>query len=172
MGLRTWQELDERESFESFGKRDESHRGWRLVLTEPGGGGAPVSALRALSRGSEQLYVSRRETERMAGLARERWPSFGMLFARDKSHPRRRFLVKLECAKSEAEPSRRVFDWFEVLELQPGRLRVRDRKLATERWAGLEYLTDWVIQTELGSFSPENAEALWFAGQGEEGEGR
>jgi uncharacterized protein YegJ (DUF2314 family) len=103
----------------------------------------------------------------MAMLARERWGSFGTLFA--SRHPDEwRFAVKLKFPMDD-DPRHGEHLWFDCLGIQPGRIC---GKLVSEPtflgklhvgqtdWFELGRLSDWRIFTPTGVFSPENAEVL------------
>lgn len=156
-------------------REDSEHNGRRLVLTaaDPEAQGrfrSPHKMLRRLAEEEAVLYISKRETQRMARLALERWPNFGMLFARHRQqHPRWRFLCKLGL-KTEHEEREHL--WFEVLGMKPGQIRgkllnnplgIQTLKRNSEAWCDLSLLTDWVILTSLGRFNPESSDELWEA---------
>ena len=80
---------------------DNSHAGYRVVLVDAPDDRAPgaprwqppLDVVRHIDQQDGILFVSRRETERMAMLARERWAEFAMLFARHREDGWQ-FLVK------------------------------------------------------------------------------
>jgi hypothetical protein len=159
-------------------REDEAHQGYRIVLVDPQPRGRrrkrwgpPLKALRRLNEDHSVLFITARETERMARLARERWPEFGMLFARHKRDGWE-FLVKLGYVVDGGEPHEREHLWFEVKEIVPDRVRavllnapyyIERMRAGQEDWHGLDHLTDWSISTPLGTFNPETAEYLWDA---------
>jgi hypothetical protein len=158
------------------------HGGYRNVLLQVSDdqtkAGTPLTALKYLEEKSRVLFVSKRETERMARLARERWAIFGMLFARhkDEKDDPWRFLAKLGYEVDEEDSSEREHLWFEVHEIAPGRLKgkllnepvyVSRLKDGAEGWHELSRLTDWNILSAFGAFNPETADYLWDAARPE-----
>ncbi|HVJ82175.1 MAG TPA: hypothetical protein VNC50_14000 [Planctomycetia bacterium] len=159
-------------------RRDEfAHAGYRAVLVaaKPVGGVVgrfgrvwrpPVETLERIASPATALYRSQYETRRMAQVARERWPSFGMLFAGRR--PRDwRFAVKLRYGEEGAGCEHL---WFEVLGLKPGRVQaalcsqptlVRHLRPGDVEWHDLERLSDWRIFTGFGVFDPDGADALF-----------
>ena len=164
-------------------RRDGLHGGHRFVLTDPKGVRSssnwfpPIDLLERLDRESAVPYRSRRETERMATIAKDAWPEFAMLLS--KHNARWRFIVKLGFPASPQGPDSGVLErsdhdrehlWFEVKEIVPDRVRgvllsepVGSGKLVRgeEAWHELDALTDWTIATPLGVFSPEDVQELW-----------
>lgn len=135
----------------------------RTVLVEPGEPpGCPTACLRALAEGAPVAAVSVQETRRMAARAKDTWDRFGMRFV-DRGAFGDEFLVKL--AYDAGSEERREHLWFEVVALQPGRLRARllneplgdiGLERGDVRWHPLERLTDWVIHTERRTIRPED----------------
>lgn len=154
--------------------RDPSHSGYRAVLVAPPAQGPlrrswrpPVDVLQRLLSSDATLFKTTNESRRMSQLARERWGSFGTLFA--SSHPSSwRFSVKLTYPM-EHDPSHGEHLWFDVLSLQPGRIRgklvsqpsfIPSLELGDVGWHSLEQLSDWRIFTPMGIFDPETADSL------------
>lgn len=156
---------DDKEEKTGEGKNQESQAdSWR----------SPLTALEELGDTSGVLFISKRETERMARLAKERWSIFGMLFARHKDDEIEnwRFLAKLGYPVAEGDTSEREHLWFEIKEIAPGRLKglllnepvyISRLKEGDEGWHDLGLLTDWNIVSVLGAFNPETADYLWDA---------
>lgn len=157
------------------------HAGERIVLLAPRApegadplSSRPLAALAALARPRGALLLPRAETARMARLARERWPIFGMLFARGSRDPGWSFFVKLAYSSPRAAAEHL---WFRVEDIKPDRLRATlvNEPLeldvledGDESWHPLERLTDWLIRCPLGLFEPETADQLWEVGRVEE----
>lgn len=174
-----------------WGYRHEEHGhvGYRAVLVAPKRDGwfakrwqAPIELLERLTKPETTLFKTNQETERMAQLARERWGSFGILFA--GHHPADwRFAVKLcypaETAGSpEASGPRATANesagsehlWFEVRSIRPGRIEATlmsqpatagsQWQVGATSWHPLDRLSDWRIFTPNGVFDPETADAL------------
>lgn len=154
-------------------KPELGHVGYRAVLVEPDGvqriGPArpPIAVLDSLLRSESTLYKTVSETSRLSRLARERWASFGLLFA-GKHPPDWRFHVKLSLA-IDGSPRHGEHLWFDAIELRPGRVRARlvsvprfvhRLQCGDENWYELDRLSDWRILTPQGDFDPENAESL------------
>jgi hypothetical protein len=113
------------------------------------------------------LFKSQGESERRRRLAHERFGVFGQLFAL-RRRDGWRFHAKLAFATAEEEAPREHL-WFEVLALQPGKLRgaclnapVRTEAVrrGDENWFALDLLTDWVIVAPEGRYDPEAAGVL------------
>ena len=165
------------DAVDAIGDGDE-HGGERIVLVELSAdprliadSPCPLGALSALKRRSGVLFMSKRETERMAHMARERWSIFGMLFARSRLKRLLdwRFVVKLGYPVDGTAREHEHL-WFRVEGIAPDRVRgvllnepihLPDLRRGTEGWHDLEQLTDWGIETPRGSFSPETADILW-----------
>lgn len=157
-----------------FRREEFGHSGDRAVLVSPqpveGNGRrwkSPIDVLQRICNLDTTFYVSTAETERMSSLARERWGTFGLLFA---SHPNSdwRFAVKLSY-ETEPEQNRREHLWFEVCALRPGRIQARlvsqpvhatYLQVGQVDWHEFRRLSDWRILTPLGIFDPTNAETL------------
>ena len=159
---------------------DHGHTGYRAVLVSSGAGGwlrrgwkPPITVLEQLTRSQTTLYRSPSETDRRSSLARERWGSFGMLFA--GRHPGDwRFAVKLRYPMQE-NPQRGEHLWYEVSALKPDRIQgalvsqpafLHDQTPGQTAWHDLEKLSDWCIVTPHGVFDPINAERLFEMAQG------
>jgi len=158
---------------------DEDHGGHRVILfsaAELAERRPPLELLRRLDQDDGVLYVSKRETERMSLLARERWPVFGMLQARHKADEDFTFLVKLGYEIDGGSQDEREHLWFEVSGIAPDLvtaklinrpLQVAALKEGDEGQHELERLTDWTIFSPFGAFDPETAELLWEAARPE-----
>lgn len=155
-------------------RREPGHAGYRAVLldpyrtaTAPRHWRAPLSVLERLLRSETTLYKTTSETERMARLARERWGSFGTLFA--SRHPDDwRFAIKLNFPM-EHDPNHGEHLWFDCLAIQPGRVQgrlvsapafLRTLSIGESSWHDLDRLSDWRIFTPEGVYDPETADAL------------
>ncbi|MDF1663801.1 MAG: DUF4026 domain-containing protein [Planctomycetota bacterium] len=176
--------LDAPENKESTPEGDPSEEGEsaekNATNEKPPSWQSPLATLEELGESSGVLFISRRETERMARLAKERWAIFGMLFARHKDDEVEdwRFLAKLGYQVEDGDSSEREHLWFEIKEIAPGRLKglllnepvyISRIKEGDEGWHDLELLTDWNIVSNLGAFNPETADYLWDAARpGEE----
>lgn len=158
-----------------WGHRDpeHGHSGYRAVLVEaPKAGmrrnwGPPMSVLNQLHRTDATLFKTMHETRRMAQLARERWGTFGLLFAGQRE-PGWRFAVKL-CYSQNGRVSSGEHLWFEVDGIRPnwiqGKLLSQPSgefplQIGERDWHPLERLSDWRIETPRGIFDPETAEML------------
>lgn len=157
----------------AYRREGQGHTGYRAVLTiapkTPRNGrlGPPLDVLEALTRAETTLFKTVSETRRMAQLARERWGTFGMLFA-SKRPSQWRFAVKLSypAGNSELAPEHL---WFDVLEIKPGRIQaklvsvpatVTGLEVGNAAWHLLEQLSDWRIVTEDSVYDPETAAVL------------
>lgn len=133
----------------------------------------PIEALDALTQRGGIQYLSKRDTERMASLAKERWPIFGMLFARHKDHREHwSFLAKFGYPVDDGSESEREHLWFDVQDIVPGQIKaallnepmyVSSLNQGESDWHDLKRLTDWTIISPLGHFNPESADYLWDA---------
>ena len=157
-----------------YRRREAAHDGYRAVLVESQPKGwihrrwvPPVPALEKLTDARTTLYKTVAETRRMADLARERWSTFGLLFA---SRPPRdwRFAVKLSYPMPD-EPRHHEHLWFDVVGLKPDRIRatlvsqpthVNHLEIGETSWHSLSQLSDWRIFTPEGVFDPESADLL------------
>lgn len=153
------------------GSRDRSgemadHAGDRLLLFDARTDGPPVRLLERFAEAGV-VYKSQDETERQGALSRERWSTFGQLFAMHRESSWR-FHVKVACPTREGGDKREHL-WFEVLEMAPGRVRGRlmndpldvpGLKRGQAAWHSLSELTDWLIVTPAGEYDPEAAPAL------------
>ena len=138
----------------------EDHCGDRLVIFDAERDEPPLALLGHLTTNGG-LYKSVTETRRLSALSRERWGTFGQLFAMHREDPWR-FHVKMACSRDSSRDVREHL-WFEVLELKPDQVRCRlisdpldVPTLATgdELWQPLESLTDWLILTPDGPYDP------------------
>jgi hypothetical protein len=186
---RPWQDVVNERGDLLGGKEDREgigndHGGHRFVLLQAGSEDkestqepllrSPLEVLDDLDHKSGVLFISKRETERMARLAKERWAVFGMLFARHKDNESEdwRFLAKLGYQVEQGDSKEREHLWFEVKEIAPGRLKgallnepihIGHMNEGQEKWHDLSLLTDWNILSNLGAFNPETADYLWDA---------
>lgn len=157
-----------------YRQNDEGHAGFRAALVTSESSrwtrrrwGTPLDVLSRLLDAKTTLYKTTNETRRMAKLARERWSSFGILFA--SRHPESwKFTVKLGYPMNEAE-QRLEHLWFDVLEIKPN--RICGKLVSVPRhpvpnavpeidWHPLDRLSDWRILTPEGIFDPESADRL------------
>lgn len=157
-----------------FRREEFGHSGDRAVLVHPHPVKTPAKQwrppLEILERICEHrttFYVSTAETERMSKLARERWGTFGLLFASSKCMDWK-FAVKLGFPMG-PDNKRREHLWFEVCSLRPGGVQ---GKLVSQPvhaqglvegsvdWYDLDRLSDWRILTPSGIYDPATAESL------------
>jgi hypothetical protein len=140
--------------------------GNRRVIFDAELNSPPLRVLGRLAAGGV-LFKSSAETERLSALSRERWGTFGLLFALHREDPWR-FHVKMGWPRAQERCDREHL-WLEVLELRPG--KVCGRLLSEPAdggglssgdvvWRSLEHLTDWVVVTPDGTFDPEDAASL------------
>jgi len=153
---------------------DQGHCGFRAVLVAPEkdrdgeiAWRQPIEVLRRISRSETTLYKTVQESRRMARLAKERWGTFGILFA-SPHPPDWRFAVKLSFPM-EDEPRHGEHLWFDVLAIRPGEVMGRlvsvpsylgRQSIPGTGWQELRRLSDWRIVTPQGVFDPENAGVL------------
>lgn len=131
----------------------------------------PEEAARAAARGEFALYKTLQATQREAKIARHTLDRFAHLF-RCVPAPRRKaspeqvaaFMVKagFAVAKHAVDEDDREHLWFEVVEIQNGRVRgtllhepsnVRLRA-GDETWIDRNVISDWQIFTPRGQFGP------------------
>lgn len=157
-----------------FRREEYGHSGDRAVLVHPYPAPShqrkwrpPIEVLHQICGLDTTFYVSTDETERMSNLARERWGTFGLLFASHPS-PDWRFAVKLSYPFP-GESQRREHLWFEVCGLKPGRIEaklvsepvhVKNLTVGEVNWHEFRRLSDWRILTPEGIYDPSNADAL------------
>jgi uncharacterized protein YegJ (DUF2314 family) len=154
-------------------RREEfGHAGFRATLVAPRQGRSrqwlpPLETLRRLTQANATLFRSQYESRRMALLARERWATFGMLFA-GRRPAGWRFAVKLRYADESTGQSEHL--WFEALGVRPGAVHarlvsapafVRQLEAGSAAWHELERLSDWRVVTPSGVYDPESADALF-----------
>jgi hypothetical protein len=157
----------------AYRKDEFAHTGYRAVLVaaRPTTGAAriwrsPTEVLERLTRPETTLFRSAYETRRMAALARERWSSFGMLFAGRRPSDWR-FAVKLRFGDDAGHCEHL---WFEVSGVRPGKVHgtlisapayIQGMRAGDADWHDLTRLSDWRILTDFGTFDPESADALF-----------
>jgi hypothetical protein len=180
VGFRSWQDVVRRlPRRANGGSRDRErsgseHAGRRIVLgrfaTRRTGEvwRTPLDLLQRVQRPGFTALRTTRETAREAERARESWPEFAMLFVR-RRRPDWRFLAKIgiECPAEAGVPAEREHMWFEVEEIQKGRIRgvlldeplfVQGMPRGGSGWHDLAALSDWVIWTPLGAVTSQNAD--------------
>jgi len=142
------------------------HGGNRLVIFDRDRDAPPLSVLSRLTCNGV-LFKSQAETRRLSALSRERWGTFGQLFVIHRGDAWR-FHVKLACPRRGTGEMLEHL-WFEVLELEPDKVKGRlisdpldvpALKAGDESWHSLDQLTDWIIITPEGPYDPECAPAL------------
>lgn len=155
-------------------RREPGHAGYRAVLVAPTTSETgrrrwkpPLEALSRLTRAETTLFKTPSESRRMARLARERWGTFGTLFA-SRRPADWRFAIKM-CYPMEHDPEHGEHLWFDCLAIRPGQVRGRlvseprfiaNMSVGDENWHDLDRLSDWRIITLKGAFDPETADAL------------
>ncbi|MFO0948128.1 MAG: DUF4026 domain-containing protein [Planctomycetota bacterium] len=153
---------------------DLGHAGYRAVLVGPGVSGwirkrwiPPLVLLERMTATETTLYKTSPESRRMAKLARERWGSFGLLFASQRPQ-NWRFAVKLGYPMT-TDPQHLEHLWYDVVAIQPGKILgkllstpacTESQSLGQTEWHPLDRLSDWRIVTPDGVFDPESAESL------------
>lgn len=154
-----------------------AHTGYRAVLVEaaprhPSAGPhasawqAPLGVLRRLTQSETIIYKTVKFTRRIAQLARDRWGTFGLLFASRRPQDWR-FTVKLEYPiAEESGDGRTEHRWYEVDKLRPGGIHGRllqggvAREAGEPAWHELARLTDWRIITRDRVYDPDTAGVL------------
>jgi hypothetical protein len=167
------------------GEPDSPHTGVRAVVCDPKPKGAyrktwtwPQEALERIRRGEGTLFLSRRETLRLAGRAQARWPDFTGAFATlgprlrqagaDLDRARVRFLVKAAFTEN-APGNEREHLWFAVRRFEGDRARgellnepslTRSLSRGDVTWIERQAVSDWSVVTPLGSFGPGDTGAM------------
>ena len=161
MHSRTWES----------GAEDVFHTGYRaaVVSQKPKGffkkkWSLPVTVLAAIGKAEEgTIWKSMAEIERQKILANDRWHVFRKLY--DLRKDNWKVLLKLGCP-IDAMGTRHEYLWFNVLELEQGRVRATLRtqpfgtkkfKPGEEAWHPLEKIADWKILTPDRDVTPEDA---------------
>ncbi len=153
---------------------DAPHRGWRMLLValdreaRPRPWQPPVRVLEHIASGGG-IRISRREIDRRAALARERWPDAATLFARHGGQAGWRFVVKAAFTVDGGLPENREHLWFVAKSLDAdgfaGSLITEPQAIARFH-AGDEgahptsIVTDWSILAPSGSYGPADAGLL------------
>ncbi len=150
------------------------HGGFRIVLVDPLERGvrtpwreAPLALMQALQSEDLLVRLSPDETHRRQHMAEERWPALVHLFRRHRRQGDWEFLVQLAYPIEEVHGPGREHLWFQVLEIEEGRVRgrlvnsprfVERLREGRAKWHPLKFLVDWEIHAPGRTIRPETVQ--------------
>jgi len=163
---------------------DNAHTGIRAVLCAETPRGQfrrlwvwPEDVVDRLMRDEAVVYVTHRETERQARMARATWPQLATAFAslgeivrRTDDERRIVFLLKSGYAPSEGQDVDREHLWFEVQDIQGDTataclinepILIRDMQPGDVTTLERGRISDWCVMTSGRSFQPDDVHQLW-----------